>query len=105
VTADAAISVITVSELVHGVHRASAGQRARRHALVEHYLGHFEIVAITEPIARVYGAIAAELAARGTMVGAHDLWIGATALSHGYGVITRNQRDFARVPGLRVIPV
>jgi tRNA(fMet)-specific endonuclease VapC len=105
VVEDAAISVITVSELVHGVLRASAGHRARRQALVEHYLGQFEILAITEPIARVHGAISAELSARGTTVGAHDLWIGATALGYGYGVITRNERDFARIPGLRVVAV
>lgn len=29
---DRAISVITVSELLHGVHRARAGERARRRA-------------------------------------------------------------------------
>jgi predicted nucleic acid-binding protein len=31
------------------------------------------------------------------------MWIGATALTHGLGVITRNPRDFERVPGLRVV--
>jgi len=103
VTEDAAISVITVSELVHGIHRASATDRPRRHAIVEHYLDQFEIVNITESIARVHAVLWADLAAAGTAVGAHDLWIGATAVAYGFGVMTRNARDFARVPGLRVV--
>jgi len=36
-------------------------------------------------------------------MGAHDLWIAATALAHGFGVATRNAREFERVRGLRVI--
>jgi len=36
-------------------------------------------------------------------VGAHDLWIAATALAHGFGVATRGRSDFERVPGLRVV--
>jgi predicted nucleic acid-binding protein len=37
-TEDRAISVITVSELLHGVHRAKGAQRTRRGAFVEHLL-------------------------------------------------------------------
>ena len=37
------------------------------------------------------------------LIGAHDLWIAATALAHGMGVATANPRDFRRVPGLRVL--
>ena len=48
-------------------------------------------------------SIWARLAARGSVVGNHDLWIAATALSHGFGVATRDARDFERVPGLRVL--
>ena len=62
-------------------------------------------IEITEPIARVHAEIWAQLAARGELIGAHDLWIAATALAHGMGVVTGNDTEFARVPGLRVIPV
>jgi len=98
-----AISVITVSELLHGVHRACGARRTRRRAFVEHILSGFEPVPITEPVARVHAEVWAELAGRGETVGAHDLWIGATGVTHGLGVVTRNAEDFARIPGLRVI--
>jgi tRNA(fMet)-specific endonuclease VapC len=101
--AERAISVIAVSELLHGVHRATGAQRARRSAFVEHLLAGMRAIEITEPIARVHAEIWAQLAAKGELIGAHDLWIAATALAHGMGVATRNDEEFARVPGLRVI--
>lgn len=97
------ISVITVSELLHGVHRATGAVRTRRRAFVEHVLAGFEPIPVTEPVARVHAEIWAELAARGVSVGAHDLWIAATAVGHGYGLATRNAAEFERVPGLRVL--
>jgi tRNA(fMet)-specific endonuclease VapC len=98
-----AISVITVSELLHGVHRAIGARRARRRAFVEHLLGGFDPVPITERVARVHAEIWADLVTRGDTIGAHDLWIAGTALAHGLGVATRNADDFRRVPGLRVL--
>lgn len=98
-----AISVVTVSELLHGVHRARGARRTRRRAFVEHILSGFEALPVTETIARVHAEVWAELDRRGTPVRAHDLWIAATALAHGFGVATRNRRDFERVPGLRVV--
>jgi tRNA(fMet)-specific endonuclease VapC len=98
-----AISVITVSELLHGVLRAHAGVRARRRAFVEHVIAGFEAVPITEPVARVHSEIWAGLAERGETIGSHDLWIAATALAHGFGVATGNATQFERVAGLRVV--
>jgi predicted nucleic acid-binding protein len=97
------ISVITVSELLHGIHRATGAIRVRRQAWVEALLAGAEAVPITIPVARVHAEVWASLAEQGTLIGQHDLWIGATALTHGLGVVTRNERDFARVPGLRVV--
>jgi tRNA(fMet)-specific endonuclease VapC len=100
---DRAISVITVSELLHGVHRAAGARRARRSAFVEHLLAGLRAIPITEAVARVHADLWAQLAAQGDLVGAHDLWIGATAVAHGLAVATGNVADFQRVPGLRVI--
>lgn len=66
-------------------------------------LAGFDPLPITEPIARVHAEVWADLARRGDTIGAHDLWIAATALTHGFGVATRDPEDFARVPGLRVL--
>jgi tRNA(fMet)-specific endonuclease VapC len=100
---DRAISVITVSELVHGVHRATGATRARRSAFVEHLLAGLRAIPITESVARVHADLWAQLAVQGNLIGAHDLWIGATAVAHGFAVATANRADFARIPGLRVI--
>lgn len=97
------ISVITVSELWHGVHRASAEQRPRRQAFVERLLDGIEPIAITTVVARLHASVGAELASRGEPIGNHDLWIAATAIAHDLGVLTGNVREFARVPGLRVV--
>jgi tRNA(fMet)-specific endonuclease VapC len=54
-------------------------------------------------VARVHAEIWARLARRGRTIGAHDLWIAATALSNGFGLATLDERDFRRVRGLRLI--
>jgi tRNA(fMet)-specific endonuclease VapC len=100
---DRAISVITVSELLHGVNRATGAQRTRRGAFVEHLLTGMRALDVTEQIARVHADIWAQLAAKGELIGAHDLWIAATALANGMRLATSNTRGFHRVPGLRVI--
>jgi tRNA(fMet)-specific endonuclease VapC len=100
-----AISVITVSELLHGVRRATGDRRARRSAFVEHLLAGLRAIPITEPVARIHAELWAQLAARGEVIGAHDLWIAATGVAHGLGVATRNAAEFERVPGLRVVGV
>jgi predicted nucleic acid-binding protein len=103
---DRAISVITASELLHGVHRAQTGAvRSRRAAFVEHLLLAIEPLPITLAVSRAHAEIWAELESNGNLIGAHDLWVAATALSHGMEVATANARDFERVPGLSVVPV
>jgi tRNA(fMet)-specific endonuclease VapC len=36
------------------------------------------------------------------LIGVEDLLIGATALSHGYTIVTANIRHFQRIPNLQV---
>jgi len=97
------ISIITVSELLHGVERAASNAvRVRRQAFVEGVLDQFPILPFDMPAARVHARIWASLAAQGEMIGAHDLIIAATAISLDYEVVTSTMRDFTKVDGLRV---
>jgi tRNA(fMet)-specific endonuclease VapC len=98
-----AISVITVSQLLHGVLRAQGATRVRRQAFVEHLLAGLQAIPITQPVARIHADIWSGLADRGEPIAAHDLWIAATAIAHGLGIATRNNSHFDRIPGLRVI--
>lgn len=101
-----AISAITVSELLHGVHRATDERiRVRREAFVEHLLASIEALPVTMAVARAHASVWASLERKGTLIGAHDLWIGATALAHGMRVATANPGEFERIPGLTVAPV
>ncbi|MGN6557652.1 MAG: PIN domain-containing protein [Solirubrobacterales bacterium] len=103
---DRAISVITASELLHGAHRTNDGTaRTRRAAFVEQLLSAVEALPITMAVARIHAEIWTELKNDGDLIGSHDLWIAATALSQGMAVATANVRDFERVPGLTVVPV
>lgn len=98
------IAAITASELLHGIHRAiETSQRQRREAFVERLLAELPLVPFDLVVARVHARLAAELAVRGSPVGAHDLQIAATAITMGYGVATRDERSFPRIPGLNVL--
>lgn len=97
------LSVVTASELLHGVHRAAeASVRARRSAFVEAALERFPLLPIDLGIARAHARVWADLAATGRGIGAHDLWLAATCLAHGLTLATGNLREFGRVPGLEV---
>jgi tRNA(fMet)-specific endonuclease VapC len=99
-----AIAAITASELLTGVHRANTeSRRLRREAFVEGILALIPVLPIDLRVARVHAHLWAILAADGQTIGAHDLWIAATALTHGYSVLTHNVREFNRMPGLVVV--
>jgi predicted nucleic acid-binding protein len=100
---DCFISSVTASELLVGVHRAiNPVVRTRRSVRTEASLVYFGILPIAISTARVRARIAAELSARGTPIGQNDLWIAASAVTHGLAISTLNVREFQRVPGLTV---
>lgn len=97
------LSVVTASELLHGVHRAKASDvRARRAAFVEAVLSRFPLLSIDLPTARAHAQIWADLASSGKLIGANDLWIAAACIAHGLSLVTANVREFQRVPGLAI---
>ena len=99
-----ALAAITVSELLHGVHRLKGAlARARAETFVERFVTVMPVLAFDERVARVHARVWADLAARGQSVGAHDLLIGATALTYGYKVASRDRRSFPRVPDLELV--
>jgi tRNA(fMet)-specific endonuclease VapC len=64
-----------------------------------------EQLPITPRVARLHAQIWAELQTRGETIGAHDLWIAATALAHGLTLATANTGEFERVPALDLLPI
>jgi tRNA(fMet)-specific endonuclease VapC len=97
------LSVVTASELLHGVHRATRAEvQATRAAFVEAVLDRFPMLDVDLGTARAHARLSAELATSGRLVGAHDLWLAAACLAHGLRIVTGNVREFRRVPGLVV---
>ncbi len=100
---DFVVAAITVSELLHGLHRLGGVKRARAQAFIDRWLEHLPVVPFDLSIARTHATLAADLGARGARMGAHDLMIAATAVWLGYTVATRARRSFARLPDLKVL--
>jgi predicted nucleic acid-binding protein len=98
-----ALAAISASELLHGLHRLKGVRRARSEAFVERILAALPIVPFDLAAARVHAVLAADLRAKGTPVGAHDLLIAATAVLRGDAVATRDLRSFPRIHGLDVV--
>ena len=97
------LSVISASELLHGVHRAQEpAVRARRLAFVESILARFPLLEIDLSAARAHAELWSNLSREGKMIGVHDSWIAATCIAHSLTLITANTREFERVPGPRL---
>lgn len=95
----AAISAIVEAELRYGITKASATSIERR---LDTPLAYIDTLGLDVPTATRYGQICAELARQGTPIGMNDLWIAAHALEHSLVLITANETEFRRVPGLTV---
>lgn len=97
------ISAITASELLHGVWRANDPDiRARRSAFVESILSTFPILDIDLRIGRIHAQIASQMLKEKKIIGIHDTWIAASCLAYGLTLISKNIKDFQKIPGLRV---
>jgi tRNA(fMet)-specific endonuclease VapC len=95
------ISVATLGELYTWTLRANASPR-RTQGLVD-LLRDVVVLDATPAVARKLGEVEAPLLDRGIVVSEFDLLIAATALVHGYNLVTHNVSDFQHVPGLNVL--
>lgn len=97
------ISAISVSELLHGVHRAdSQKRRLKREAYVEKIIELLLIYPFDLTASRIYARIWADLAKKNVSIGAHDLIIASTAISLGFSVVTYDLRDYKKIKSLTI---
>jgi tRNA(fMet)-specific endonuclease VapC len=92
------ISSITVSELWYGV--AKSERRRTNEQALEQFLLPLVVMEFDEAAAEVYGEVRAALEKEGQPTGATDMLIAAHAVSMGVVLVTNNEREFSRVPGL-----
>lgn len=96
---EAVLCSVVKAELLYGARnsaRVSAGLRA-----LEAFFRPFASYSFDDEAALIYGAIAAELRREGKLIGSNDMQIAAIAISTNATLVTRDVRDFERVPGLR----
>ncbi|MCD6672793.1 MAG: type II toxin-antitoxin system VapC family toxin [Burkholderiaceae bacterium] len=99
------LSAITLGELSFGVE--SCADPATR-ALRASFLRQLEtrpVLDITRRTAAAFGVLAASVkrSGRSPRPRYNDLWLAAQAIENGYTLMTSNAKDFAGLPGLRVI--
>ncbi|NBD95655.1 MAG: PIN domain-containing protein [Gammaproteobacteria bacterium] len=94
------ISPIVLGELLTGVEKSQRRSSNRKRLL--DVLSGLQMVEIEPEVAVTYGQLRAKLESAGTPIGANDLWIAAHALTLDAILVTDNEREFRRVPGLNV---
>ena len=97
---DIAVSVITEAELRTGAAKSSTPEKTSH--LLENFLRPLTVVEFTSADATTYARLRAKLERAGTPVGPLDTLIAAQAVSRKLVLVTNNQREFGRVPGLRL---
>lgn len=100
------LPAVVASELLHGVERAQPPEvKEQRHLFVEWVLATVPLAPFGLEEARDHARLWAHLAAKGQLIGPHDLLIAATALAAGFRLATLNRKEFRRVPGLVLVDV
>ncbi len=94
------ISAVTLAELRFGIENGEF--RAENEAVLTELLGIMQADDFPTGAANDFGEIKAALLANGKPVGPYDLLIAAHARHIGAVLVTNNEREFRRVPGLAV---
>jgi len=96
---DLGTSIIGAAELRFGYTKADS---PRLKKLIETTLSSFEIAPWESPADLAYARLRTHLERRGKKIGQNDMLIAAHAMALGVVMVTHNEREFSRVPGLKV---
>lgn len=94
------IPAVAVFELEYGRARSSRPQKQK--AQLDAVLAVYELLPLDLAAAERTGRLRANLESLGRPIGVCDQLIAGIALAHQLTVVTRNTREFSRVPGLQV---
>ncbi|MBW4443166.1 MAG: type II toxin-antitoxin system VapC family toxin [Plectolyngbya sp. WJT66-NPBG17] len=99
--AEIAVSAITVMELRYGLQLNP--QRAQKiEPVISSFLSSVSLLPFDVPDAEQAGQIRCLLKSQGQQIGAYDVLIGAIAFRHQLVMVTANEREFTRIPGLQI---
>ena len=94
------MSLVTYGELRYGAEKHV--NRVAGLKTIEQLATLIPVLPMGPEVAEDYAVLRAELEKSGTIIGNNDLWIAAHALAEGLILVTNNEREFRRVPGLKV---
>lgn len=94
------ISSITLSELFYGASKSSKPKQ-NQIALMQ-FVAPLEILPYSDEAAQYYGDLRAHLEKQGTPIGSLDMLIAAHALSIACTLVTNNEKEFIRIPNLKI---
>jgi len=94
------ISSITLSELLYGVSKSSKPEQ-NQIALFQ-FAAPLEILPYDDGAAQYYSDLRTGSERQGTPIGSLDMLIAAHALSLGCTLITNNEKEFIRIPKLKI---
>lgn len=92
-------SIIVACELRYGAAKKQSPQLTFN---VEQVLASLPVLPFQDSVDATYALIRADLERRGLPIGCHDLLIAAHAVSLKLIVVTANEREFTRIPDLKV---
>ncbi len=92
-------SIVVACELRFGAVRVGS---ARLETALNAILGAMPVLSLEPGVEQHDAAIRSDLERRGKPIGANDLLVAAHARAMGAILVTRNEREFRRVPGLEV---
>jgi tRNA(fMet)-specific endonuclease VapC len=98
---DIAVPAIVVYELRYGLLRLPQDAAQPRLDALAQFLRPLQVLPFDTECAAHAARIRVALEAAGTPIGPHDTLIAATVLRHQATLVTRNVREFSRVPGLQ----
>ena len=97
---DVAISTINLFELEYGMGKSD--NRIKMDSYVLSLCRRYAVLDFDRAASVQAGAMRALLHTRGTPIGPYDVQIAGIALANNLTVVTRNMREFSRVPQLKV---
>lgn len=92
-------SVLVTAEIAYGVRKRGSEDLERK---VGNILGRMAVASFDPPADIAYAEIRLSLQRRGEIIGPNDLWIAAHAVALDATLVTNNEREFRRVPNLKV---
>ncbi len=92
-------SVIVACELRYGALKKNASSLTNR---VNQLLDSVAVLSLDADVESEYAALRVSLEQAGTPIGSNDLLIASHALAADLTLVTANEREFSRVPGLNM---